>query len=246
MLELEDLEVRYGAVTAVRGLSMRLDPGEIVGLIGPNGAGKSTTLHAILGLVPAHGGDIRLAGRSIRGRAPEAVVRSGIALVPEGRRIYAHLTVEENLRLGLAGRRSSEGVDEDFDWVFGLFPIVQESSRRQAGTLSGGQQQQLALAKAILLEPALLCIDELSLGLAPVTVEALLAVVRSIADRGVTLVLVEQSLNIAASLCERAVFLEKGEVRFEGQIAELLERKDIARAVFFGETQPPRRRRRTA
>ena len=130
ILELDGLEVRYGAVPAVRKLSFQVDKGEIVGLIGPNGAGKSTTLHAIMGLVPAHAGEIRLDGRSIRGRAPEAVVRSGIALVPEGRRIYAHLTVEENLRLGLAGRRSRdlESLERDFEWVYELFPIVARSS----------------------------------------------------------------------------------------------------------------------
>src|SRR5712691_9343238 len=153
MLELDGLEVRYGSVPAVRGLSLRVGQGEIVGLIGPNGAGKSTTLHAIMGLAPVHGGEIRLGGRSIRGRAPEAVARAGVALVPEGRRIYADLSVEENLRLGLAGRRSREGADEDLAWVRGLFPIVEQFGKRAAGTLSGGQQQQLAIARALVAQP---------------------------------------------------------------------------------------------
>src|SRR5881397_1503017 len=142
MLELDGLEVRYGSVPAVRGLTLRVERGEIVGLIGPNGAGKSTTLHAIMGVVSVHAGDVRLAGASIRGRAPEAVARAGIALVPEGRRIYAGLTVAENLRLGLAARRSRTGEHRaaDIAWVHELFPIVEEFASRQAGTLSGGQQ----------------------------------------------------------------------------------------------------------
>jgi branched-chain amino acid transport system ATP-binding protein len=210
MLELDGLEVRYGAVTAVRALSIRVDKGEIVGLIGPNGAGKSTTLHAILGLVPAHAGDIRLAGRSIKGRAPEAVVRSGIALVPEGRRIYAHLTVEENLRLGLAGRRSSEGVAADFDWVYGLFPIVQESSRRQAGTLSGGQQQQLAIARALVARPDVLLLDEPSLGLAPQMVDTLFEALASIRERAVTVLLVEQRAQRTVAFADRTYVISNG------------------------------------
>jgi branched-chain amino acid transport system ATP-binding protein len=212
MLELDGLEVRYGAVTAVRALSIRVDKGEIVGLIGPNGAGKSTTLHAILGLVPAHEGDIRLAGRSIKGRAPEAVVRSGIALVPEGRRIYAHLTVEENLRLGLAGRRSSEGVEGDFDWVHGLFPIVHESARRQAGTLSGGQQQQLAIARALVARPDVLLLDEPSLGLAPQMVDTLFQALASIREREVTVLLVEQRAQRTVAFADRTYVISNGEL----------------------------------
>jgi branched-chain amino acid transport system ATP-binding protein len=212
MLELDGLEVRYGAVTAVRALSIRVDKGEIVGLIGPNGAGKSTTLHAILGLVPAHAGDIRLAGRSIKGRAPEAIVRSGIALVPEGRRIYAHLTVEENLRLGLAGRRSSEGVESDFDWVYGLFPIVQESARRQAGTLSGGQQQQLAIARALVARPDVLLLDEPSLGLAPQMVDTLFEALASIRERAVTVLLVEQRAQRTVAFADRTYVISNGQL----------------------------------
>ena len=173
VLELSGVEVRYGAVAAVRGLDLRLERGEIVGLIGPNGAGKSTTLHAIMGLVPLHAGEIRLGGTSIRGRAPEAVARSGIALVPEGRRIYPNLTVGENLRLGLAARRSRVGEHRaaDIAWVHELFPIVEEFASRQAGTLSGGQQQQLAIARALVARPDVLLLDEPSLGLAPQLVD---------------------------------------------------------------------------
>ena len=138
-LELVDLEVAYGSVAAVRGLSLTVEPGEIVGLIGPNGAGKSTTLHAIMGLIPARAGEIRLGDRSLRKRSPESIARSGVALVPEGRRLFAELSVEENLRLGLAARARSEGVAEDLAEVFELFPVCEEFRHRHAGALSGGQ-----------------------------------------------------------------------------------------------------------
>src|SRR5436309_3813253 len=148
-LQLDELEVRHGAVHAVRGLSLTVDRGEIVGLIGPNGAGKSSTLHAIMGAVPAAGGDVRLHDHSLLGRRPEDVARAGVALVPEGRRIFAELTVEENLRLGLAGRRTRGDTKKLFAAVHELFPIVSDFRSRQAGALSGGQQQQLAIARAL-------------------------------------------------------------------------------------------------
>jgi branched-chain amino acid transport system ATP-binding protein len=214
VLELEGLEVRYGAVAAVRQLSLRLERGEIVGLIGPNGAGKSTTLHAIMGLVPVHGGEIRLAGRSIRGRPPESVARAGIALVPEGRRIYSNLTVVENLRLGLAGRRSRNGADrdEDFAWVHDLFPVVKQFADRKAGTLSGGQQQQLAIARALVARPDLLLLDEPSLGLAPQLVGVVFDVLAQIRERGVTVLLVEQRAQRTVAFADRTHVLSNGEL----------------------------------
>ena len=214
MLELEEVEVRYGAVPAVRGLSLRLDRGEIVGLIGPNGAGKSTTLHAIMGLVPVHRGEIRLAGASIRGRAPESVARAGIALVPEGRRIYANLTVAENLRLGLAARRSRNGSerDDDIAWAHDLFPIVKEFAGRPAGTLSGGQQQQLAIARALVARPDVLLLDEPSLGLAPQLVTVVFDVLARIRERGVTVLLVEQRAQRTVAFADRTHVLSNGEL----------------------------------
>jgi branched-chain amino acid transport system ATP-binding protein len=214
VLELEGLEVRYGAVAAVRRLTLRLERGEIVGLIGPNGAGKSTTLHAIMGLVPLHGGEIRLAGRSIRGRPPESVARAGIALVPEGRRIYANLTVAENLRLGLAARRSRNGADrnEDFAWVHDLFPVVKQFADRRAGTLSGGQQQQLAIARALVARPDLLLLDEPSLGLAPQLVGVVFEVLAQIRERGVTILLVEQRAQRTVAFADRTYVLSNGEL----------------------------------
>ena len=212
MLELRDLEVRYGAVPAVRALTLEVGKGEIVGLIGPNGAGKSTTLHAILGVVPAHAGDVLLNGRSIAGRPPESIVRSGIALVPEGRRIYAHMTVEENLRLGLAGRREEDGVADDVAWVHELFPIVADFAGRAAGTLSGGQQQQLAIARALVARPDVLLLDEPSLGLAPQLVDVVFQALASIRDRGVTVLLVEQRAQRTVAFAERSYVISNGEL----------------------------------
>jgi branched-chain amino acid transport system ATP-binding protein len=212
VLELESLEVRYGAVPAVRGLSLRVDEGEIVGLIGPNGAGKSTTLHAIMGAVKTHAGELLLRGRSIRGRAPEAVARAGIALVPEGRRIYPSLSVAENLRLGLAGRRDRGGADDDLAWVHELFPIVGEFARRQAGTLSGGQQQQLAIARALVARPDVLLLDEPSLGLAPQVVDTVFQALTSIRERGVTILLVEQRAQRTVAFADRTYVLANGEL----------------------------------
>ena len=213
MLEIESLEVRYGAVSAVRGVALTAGRGEIVGLIGPNGAGKSTTLHAVMGAVPTSAGDIRLAGRSLRGRRPEQIARAGVALVPEGRRIFAELTVEENLRLGLAGRRASAGAKEAVEEVFELFPAVRESRRRPAGVLSGGQQQQLAIARALVAEPDVLLLDEPSLGLAPTIVDAVFDTLRVIRERGVTVLLVEQRAQRTVAFADRTYVLSNGELR---------------------------------
>ena len=213
VLELDRLTVRYGGVTAVRELSVEVRGGEIVGLIGPNGAGKSTTLHAIMGAVPVEDGDVRLSGRSVRGRAPEAIARSGVALVPEGRRIFAELTVEENLRLGLSGRRSREGAEEAVEEVYDLFPVVREFGRRQAGALSGGQQQQLAIARALVAGPDLLLLDEPSLGLAPRIVDVVFDALAQIRRRGITVLLVEQRAQRTVAFADRTYLMANGEVR---------------------------------
>jgi branched-chain amino acid transport system ATP-binding protein len=211
-LELAGLEVRYGAVAAVRDVSLSVERGEIVGLIGPNGAGKSTTLHAITGLVPAHAGDVRLDGRSILGRPPEAIARDGVALVPEGRRIFADFSVEENLRLGLAARRrgNDRGAVSE---VYELFPILRESRRRSAGALSGGQQQQLAIGRALVAQPEVLLLDEPSLGLAPTMVDNVFEALASIRERGVTILLVEQRAQRTVGLADRTHVLANGELR---------------------------------
>ena len=209
----EDLEVRHGAVDAVRGFSLEVDRGEIVGLIGPNGAGKSSTLHAIMGLVRPVAGDVRLDGRSVVGRRPEDVARRGIALVPEGRRIFAELSVEENLRLGLAGRRARRGGGEDLRRVYELFPIVEEYRGRHAGALSGGQQQQLAIARALVSDPQVLLLDEPSLGLAPRMVDAVFEALEQIRDRGIAVLLVEQRAQRTIALADRSYVLSKGRLR---------------------------------
>jgi branched-chain amino acid transport system ATP-binding protein len=230
VLELERLEVRYGSVPAVRGLDLRVGRGELVGLIGPNGAGKSSTLLAIMGVVPASGGDIRLAGRSIRGRTPESVARSGVALVPEGRQIFAGLTVEENLRLGLAGRRGREGVDEDLGRIYELFPAVAEALGRAAGALSGGQQQQLAIARALLARPDVLLLDEPSLGLAPTVVETVFAALAGIRDQGVTILLVEQRARITVGFADRTYVMANGELRLTLTPADVGDTERLAAA----------------
>jgi branched-chain amino acid transport system ATP-binding protein len=211
MLELDDLVVRYGSVPAVRGLDLAVQRGELVGLIGPNGAGKSSTLHAIMGVVPVAGGDVRFAGQSIRGRAPEVIARAGIALVPEGRRIFGELTVEENLRLGLSARRRNGG--DPLGAAYELFPVLADSRSRQAGALSGGQQQQLAIGRALVAAPDVLLLDEPSLGLSPTVVDAVFAALAAIRDRGVTVLLVEQRAQRTVALADRTLVLANGELR---------------------------------
>jgi branched-chain amino acid transport system ATP-binding protein len=212
VLELVSLEVRYGPVPAVRNLSFRVAEGEIVGLIGPNGAGKSTTLHAITGLVPAHAGLVRLEGRPILGRPPERIAQSGVALVPEGRRIFADFTVEENLRLGLAARRGGNG-REALSEAYELFPMLREFRRRSAGLLSGGQQQQLAIGRALVARPRLLLLDEPSLGLGPTLVEGVFDALGRIREQGVTILLVEQRAQRTVAFADRTHVLANGEMR---------------------------------
>ena len=212
-LAVDGLDVRYGGVRAVRGLDLEVHRGEIVGLLGTNGAGKSTTLHAIMGAVPVHAGDVRLDGRTLRGRAPEAIARSGVAIVPEGRRIFAELTVEENLRLGLSGRRERTGGEEAIERVQEMFPILAEFRRRHAGTLSGGQQQQLAIGRALVASPAVLLLDEPSLGLAPKVVDVVFDALAEVRRGGISVLLVEQRAQRTVAFADRTYLLANGEVR---------------------------------
>jgi branched-chain amino acid transport system ATP-binding protein len=209
-LTVDNLDVRYGGVHAVQALSFDVAPGEIVGLIGPNGAGKSSTLHAIMGLAPATG-SVRIDERELLGARPEDVARSGIALVPEGRRIYAELSVDENLRLGFAGRRARGPVD--FSPVYELFPIVREFRSRQAGALSGGQQQQLAIARALVAEPDVLLLDEPSLGLAPSVVDIVFGALAAIKERGFAVLLVEQRAQRTVAAADRSHVLANGRLQ---------------------------------
>ncbi len=213
LLEVVGLEVRYGAVSAVRDVSFDVREGEIVGLIGPNGAGKTTTLHSIMGLLPMHTGAVRLAGRELRGLRTEAISRLGVALVPEGLRIYPDFTVDENLRLGLVGRSGRNRPARSLEWVYELFPVVRDARDRQAGALSGGQQQQLAIARALAAGPRVLLLDEPSLGLAPKLVDIVFAALAQIRERGVGVLLVEQRAQRTVAFAERTYVLSNGELR---------------------------------
>jgi branched-chain amino acid transport system ATP-binding protein len=211
-LAVEKLSVRYGAVDAVLGLSLEVKPGQIIGLIGPNGAGKSSTLHAIMGSAPVVGGDLRLDGSSIVGLRPEDVARRGVALVPEGRRIFGELSVEENLRLGLAARskqRNGGGLERAYE----LFPILREFRSRHAGALSGGQQQQLAIGRALASGPQVLLLDEPSLGLAPRIVDVVFEALTRIRDAGLAVLLVEQRAQRTVALADESHVLANGELR---------------------------------
>jgi branched-chain amino acid transport system ATP-binding protein len=233
MLEIRGLEVRYAGVPAVRALDLDVGRGEVVGLVGPNGAGKSSTLLAIMGMVAPHRGEILLAGRPLAGRKTEAIVRAGVALVPERRHIFPELTVDENLRLGLVGRRSREGADEDLDRVAALFPVVRDARHRAAGVLSGGQQQQLAIARALVARPDLLLLDEPSLGLAPTVVDGVFDALAEIRAAGVTILLVEQRAQFAVGFADRTHVLANGELRLTLTPADADDTERIT-AAYFG------------
>ena len=236
LLRAVDLDFHYGKLQVLFGVSIDVHDGEALALLGTNGAGKSTLLRAISGLDAPSAGRVLLDGRDVTTTAAERMVEQGVVLVSGGRAVFTDMTVDENLQMQTYSiRNQRDTVRRRREMVFETFPVLAERGQQVAGSLSGGQQQQLALAKALLLDPKLLCIDELSLGLAPIVVAELLEIVQRIHAAGVTLILVEQSLNVAAALCARAVFMEKGEVCFEGPANELLERDDIARAVFLGE-----------
>jgi ABC-type branched-subunit amino acid transport system ATPase component len=238
ILEAEGVDFSYGRLQVLFDVSMRVDPGEALALLGTNGAGKSTLLRVLSGLEPPTTGTVRLDGTDVTGIPAEELVSRGLVLISGGRAVFPDMTVDENLELqALTVRKRADWVRERREHIFELFPRVKERLHQPAGSLSGGEQQQVALAKAILLEPSVLCIDELSLGLAPIVVQELMEIVRNINATGIAVVLVEQSLNIASQLCSRAIFMEKGTVRFEGRPSELLERDDLARAVFLGGTE---------
>ncbi|TAL13431.1 MAG: MFS transporter [Frankiales bacterium] len=235
LLETKGLTVSYDGVQVLFGVDLRIRQGEIVALLGTNGAGKSTTLNAINGLVEPDGGNIWFDGTPITGEPPERTTARGIVQAPGGRGIFPGLTVEENLRLGAFLLRNDKALlSSRLEEVLEVFPALRPLLPQRAGALSGGQRQQLVLAQAFLLKPRLLLIDELSLGLAPVIVQELLATVRRLNREGVTIVLVEQSVNVALTLADRAYFMEKGQVRFEGPTSELLHRDDLLRSVFLG------------
>jgi branched-chain amino acid transport system ATP-binding protein len=234
MLEVTNLDIAYGKTQVLFGVEFHVDEGEIVALLGTNGAGKSTLLSAVAGLLEPTRGRILYDGRDITKWDANETVAAGLVYMPGGRGVFPTLTVEENISLaGWLFRKEPEYLEAAVGQVLEYFPVLKERWTQKAGNLSGGEQQMLTLSQAFIARPKLLMIDELSLGLAPVIVEALLDIVRAIHDRGTTVVLVEQSVNVAITLAQRAVFMEKGEVRFDGPTSELLDRPDILRAVFL-------------
>jgi ABC-type branched-subunit amino acid transport system ATPase component len=234
-LRVSDIDFAYGQLQVLFGISLEVHEGEALALLGTNGSGKSTLLRVISGLEKPALGTVSYLGVDITGLPAERLPARGLLLVVGGRAVFADMSVQENLHMqAFAARMNKSRLNERREVVYETFPALAVRRRQKAGNLSGGEQQQLAVAKALLLDPKVLCIDEMSLGLAPIVVSELLEVVRRIHATGVTLVVVEQSLNIAAEICERAVFLEKGEVRFEGPTRDLLASDDIARAVFLG------------
>jgi branched-chain amino acid transport system ATP-binding protein len=233
MLELENLHVSYGEIPALKGISLEVRPGEIVALLGNNGAGKTTTLRAISGLLTPRDGDVRFEGQSLRGMSAHAIVRKGIAHVPEGRRVFNRLTVRENLEMG-AYARSDSSVARDIDRVFGLFPRLLERRTQVSGTLSGGEQQMLAIGRAMMASPRMLLLDEPSMGLSPVLVEQIFDTVRDINREGTTILLVEQNAAMALEIAGRAYVLETGTVALSGEAAELARNPDVRKA-YLGE-----------
>ena len=234
ILQLRDTKVAYGAIEAVKGISLELARGELVSLIGANGAGKTTTLNAIAGTLGTTGGEIRYAGEAIDKLPAHKRLRKGLALVPEGRGIFTRLTVEENLRMGAYCRRDTEVVEADMERIFGMLPRVKERLAQVAGTLSGGEQQMVAIGRALLSRPKLLLLDEPSMGLAPLVVEKIFEVIRSVAAEGVTILLVEQNANLALEFSQRAYVMESGRITLSGSGADLLADPKV-RAAYLGE-----------
>jgi branched-chain amino acid transport system ATP-binding protein len=233
MLEVESLTAGYGEFTALWDVSLRVRAGEAVAVVGPNGAGKTTLMRVISGLVPVRNGELRLDGQSLKGRRAHEIVGHGIAHVPEGRRIFPRLTVEENLRMGGYLPASRRHFAETVQRVYGLFPVLAERRRQLAGTLSGGEQQMLAIGRALMSRPRLVLLDEPSLGLAPVMVLRLFELIRRIRQEGYTILIVEQNVRQVLSLVDRAYLLEVGRIRVEGRAADLAE-QDFVRKAYVG------------
>lgn len=228
ILSVKELQVNYGGIEAVKGISFDVHQGEIVTLIGANGAGKSTTLKAIAGLVKAKNGSIELAGENLVGKDATSIVAKGITLVPEGRRVFADLTVLENIKIGAYLRK--DDLSEDIKWVYDLFPRLKERSWQLAGTLSGGEQQMLAVARALMSRPKVIMMDEPSLGLAPIIVKGIFDIIREINRQGTTVLLIEQNANMALKSADYGYVLETGKITLSGKGAELLVNENVKKA----------------
>ena len=228
MLKIENLSVSYGGIKALRNISLEVPEGQIVTFIGANGAGKSTTLRSIVGLVKAHEGSIEFCGKNIMHLPTNKIIEQGITLVPEGRRVFPDLTVLENIKIGAYLRR--DNLDDDIEWVYSIFPRLKERSWQLAGTLSGGEQQMLAVARALMCHPKLLMMDEPSLGLAPLVIRDIFNVIQEINKQGVTILLIEQNANMALKVAHTAYVLETGNITLSGTGAELLENEAVKEA----------------
>ena len=235
LLKVTDLVVSYGGIEALKGISFEVDQGQIVTLIGANGAGKSTTLRSISGLVPTKAGRIYFEGRDITDFNTQKIVETGIAMVPEGRRGFANLTVLENLRIGAYLRKDKDVIEEDINYVYDLFPRLKERSWQLAGTLSGGEQQMLAVGRAVMTRPKLIMMDEPSLGLAPLVVRDIFKIIRTLKETGMTVLLIEQNANAALHACDYAYVMETGRITTSGTGGELLASEAIQEA-YLGKT----------
>jgi branched-chain amino acid transport system ATP-binding protein len=234
MLEVDDIHTYYGNIHALKGVTLSVDTGEIVTLIGANGAGKSTTLNTISGLLKPREGQIRLEGEVLNDLPPHHVVSRGISQAPEGRKIFSRLTVMENLEMGAFARNDKPGIRQDMERVFDLFPRLKERARQVGGTLSGGEQQMLAIGRALMARPRLFLLDEPSMGLAPILVQEIFEIIRDINQQGTTILLVEQNANMALQVAHRGYVLETGRVALEGSALELRENPQV-KAVYLGE-----------
>jgi len=234
LLEISDLHVSYGAVQALRGVSLSVGQGEIVALIGANGAGKSTTLRAVSGIIRPHQGHIRFDSRDITHTQPDRIVAMGISHVPEGRRVFARLTVRENLELGAYTRRDRKELAETLEQVFARFPRLRERTGQLAGTLSGGEQQMLAMGRALMSRPRLMLLDEPSMGLAPMLVREIFSIISDLNAMGTTILLVEQNANMALSIAHRAYVLETGQIVLSGPARDLTGNPEVRRAYLGG------------
>lgn len=233
MLKIENLEVSYGAVQALRGISMEVDDGEIVSLIGANGAGKTTTLHAVTGLVPIKTGSVEYDGHDLRKIDPSKIVSMGLAHVPEGRQVFTRMTVAENLAMGAYHRKDKKGIEADLEHVYERFPRLKERAKQLAGTLSGGEQQMVAIARGMMCGPKLLMLDEPSLGLMPKLVEEVFSFVQRINKLGTTIVIVEQNVNETLKFADYAYIVSEGEIALHGTPQELLKDDEIRR-IYLG------------
>jgi len=230
MLKINDLRVNYGGIEAVKGISFEVPEGKIVTLIGANGAGKSTTLRSIAGLVKPASGRIYLQAEDLTALSPDRIVSKGITLVPEGRRVFPDLTVLENLKIGAYLRKDKEGIEHDLGWVYELFPRLKERSWQAAGTLSGGEQQMLAVGRALMSRPKVMMMDEPSLGLAPIIVREIFDIIKEVNRQGVTILLIEQNANMALQTADLAYVLETGRITLSGPGKELLSNEQVRKA----------------